>query len=136
VAVCTHGKLATAQRVRKGLGPPRTAGRVHSATLRLRWRKRADGRQPGPRRSGPRAHRHANAPGLAVRAVVRAAPSLDDALDGRSAVRARLAFAVVDEEDVLAAFLHVGDRLRRILALQGRPEGLPDRTSQPGRLLG
>src|SRR5207302_9105211 len=56
----------------------------------------------------------ADAERLAMRAEIGAAPALHDALDGGPAIRAGLSCAIVDEEDVLAPLLYVGDGFGRV----------------------
>src|SRR6185369_11002430 len=72
---------------------------------------------------------------LAMRTIEGAPAALDDPLDRRPASRARLVLAVVDEEDVLAALFHVGDRLRAVLPIERRAQRGADRLGQPLRLL-
>src|SRR4051812_39838364 len=96
LAPCTKGNLATPERRRKRshgvfAGEPRSGARGGP--------ERACGCQPDASRPGARADALAHAQRLAMRAEIRAAAALDDALDGRSAVLAWLSSLVVDEED-------------------------------------
>src|SRR5207302_9258242 len=102
-----------------------------SVPLRGRGPERPCGCQPDAGGTGPCADALVHAERLAVRAEVGAAAALDDALDRRAAVLARLADAVVDEEDVFAALLHVRDWLRRILRLERRAERIHDGEGEP-----
>src|SRR5258708_11818407 len=72
--------------------------------------------------------------GLAVRAEVRTAAALDDALDRRPAGRAALPRAVVDEEEILAPFLDVGDGLVAVLVRERGAQRIADGARQPLRV--
>src|SRR3954463_13663102 len=93
---------------------------------------RARGR--GPRRARSRCRPSAPAR-LGGRAVERAASALDDAANRRAAGGAGLVLAIIDEEDVLAALLHVGDGLRAVLVRERRSQGLADGLGEPRGVL-
>src|SRR5207248_5745723 len=89
--------------------------------------QRPDRGEPGPGDARLGTREPPAARGLAVRAEVGTPSPLHDALYGRPAGPAGLPRAVVDEKDVFATLLDVGDRLWTVLVAQGRIERFLDR---------